>query len=118
MLTLTTDGKEAKIQLREEIADPTTVKMLIFGNGATQMAIVQKAETRAATLPMRKVIWVQNPQILSREETDRYRQSLEEIVVCTLDVEGRPVSYLQEQEADSFLNLEHAFIAAQKESGV
>ena len=110
------DKKEARKQLDKEIADKYTITMLVFGDGKGEDQIASKADIRAQALSStRRVVWVRDMTILTDGEKIDYTKNDPKIVVCTLNLDDKPVVHLNRTKAQDIVELEKAFIKAQKE---
>jgi hypothetical protein len=116
MLILPSDDRQkARTLLDQAIADRFTITLLVFGDGKGEDQIASKADVRAqAMASTRRVVWIRDPNILSVQEVADYRQKNDEIVVCVLSLDDEPVAFLNRQQADSFVELERAFLKAQQ----
>lgn len=116
MVILPIDNKEkARDLLNQAIADKYTITMLIFGDGQGEDQIASKADIRAMALAStRRVVWVRDLDILSQEEKQLYRKLEEDVIVCTLNLDDKPVVHLDREKADNIIDLELAFLKAQQ----
>lgn len=116
-MTLPNHLEQAKLEFHQALAEPYTIKMLVFGSGADIDAIYQKAQTRASANSARKVIRILDPKILTEEETVLYRQHNSANVICVLNLQGQPVEFLTQAQATHLTYIEKAFANAQQQSG-
>ena len=104
------DMEEARRDFDREIANVMTIKFLVFGDGEDETEIAKMAEVREKARPEdRIVIWVKNPDFLSKEEKLKYKVAVDDLAVCVLDFYGNPVQFLTREEAKSYTNIEIAF---------
>lgn len=103
----------ARKMLDEEIAYKGTITMLVFGEGAAEEQIVNKAEVRTNGMPWRRVVWVRDASILTDIEFNIYRKGEDDIVACALNLDDVPVAHLDKILGNSYVNLEKAFLKAQ-----
>ncbi len=107
----TSDG--SRIRLDEAISDPSFITMLILGKEENQESVSKKAEIRERAMSStRVVVWAQDLDLLNAKERADYTRS-DSAVACVLDLEDRPCAWLSSDEADSFKNLETAFLRGQ-----
>ena len=116
MLILPKDNPAKARQLLDQaIADRFTITLLVMGSGNGEDQVASKADVRAQALAStRRVVWIPDAGILSKDERRDWRQDNDDIVVCVLSLDDEPITHLNRSEASSFLKLERAFIAAQK----
>ncbi len=111
----TDDNQKARLLLQQSIADRFTITLLVFGDGRGEDQIASKADVRAQALAStRRVVWVRDPGILTERERTDYRQDNDDVVACALSLEDKPAAFLSRQQANSFLELERAFLKAQQ----
>lgn len=117
MLILPTDNKEkARNLLDLAIADKYTITMLVLGDGQGEDQIASKADIRAQALAStRRVVWVRDLSLLTEDERLSYRKGSEDVVVCTLNLDDKPVVHLDRVKARNIIDLELAFLKAQQE---
>ncbi|MDN5202494.1 hypothetical protein QQ008_13995 [Fulvivirgaceae bacterium BMA10] len=109
------DTSKARTLLEEAINDKFTITMLVFGDGQGEDQIASKADVRANALPStRRVVWVRDTSILTRNEKTAYRKDDNDIIVCALDLDDKPAVHLNRIKAKSFIHLEKAFLKAQQ----
>ena len=115
MLILPTNDKEnARAMLDQAIADKYANTMLIFGDGQGEDQVASKAAIRAQVLSTRRVVWIRDVSILTEDEIRLYREGRDDVVVCTLNLDDKPVVHLDRTKANSFLALDRAFLKAEK----
>lgn len=112
MLILPDDTEHSRTLLDEEIANPFHITMLVIG--AEQGEAASRADVRAQALAStRRVVWVQDVQLLTDRELQAYTQD-GTAIACAIDLDDRPAAWLTSADAKSFLKIELAFLAAQQ----
>ena len=107
----TSDGSRTKLD--EAISDPSFITMLILGTAENQESVSKKAEIRERAMSStRVVVWAQDLDLLNGKERVEYTNS-DSAVACVLDLDDHPCAWLSSKEADSFKNLEKAFLLGQ-----
>lgn len=109
------DASKARAMLDDAIADRFTITMLVFGDGNGEDQIASKADVRAQALAStRRVVWIRESSILTAEEKKAYRKNNENIIICTLNLDDKPIVFLTREKANSLIELERAFLKAQQ----
>jgi hypothetical protein len=109
------DPTKARQQLDQAIADRYTITMLVFGDGNGEDQIASQADIRAEALAStRRVVWVRDTSILTSSENQQYRKGSDDIIVCTLNLDDKPVVHLNRSKASNIIDLELAFAKAQQ----
>ena len=73
------------------------------------------ADIRAQALAStRRVVWMRDPDILTAEEKLAYTKNDSDIIVCTLNLDDKPVIHLNRAKAKNIIELELAFAKAQQ----
>src|SRR5439155_14511070 len=115
MLLLSDKSAESRRLLDEEIANPFHITMLVFG--ADNGDVASRADVRAQALAStRRVVWIQDTNLLKADERNLYSKD-GTAIVCALDLDNTPAAWLARPDAESFLKLERAFLAAQQGAG-
>lgn len=110
------DGSRTKLD--KAISDPSFITMLILGTAENQESVSKKAEIRERAMPStRVVVWAKDLGLLKSEERAKYTDS-DSAVACVLDLDDHPCAWLSSDEADSFKNLEKAFLLGQLGGGL
>ena len=113
MIILPDRSDGSRTELDNAISDPSFITMLILGKEENQESVSRKAEVRERAMPStRVVVWAQDLGLLSGEERAKYTNS-DSAVACVLDLDDHPCAWLSSDEANSFKNLERAFLLGQ-----
>ena len=114
MLILPDSSQRSRKLLDEEIANRFHITMLVIGDGEGMDVIASKCDVRAqAMAAARRVVWVRDPRVLTERERERYTNGGRSVVVA-LDLDDQPATFLDRTEANSFTDIELAFLSAQQ----
>lgn len=98
-------------KLQNALGEAQTIKMLIWGDGEEVEKIVEHAKIIAGNdESVRRLIWAVNSEIFTSAEKELYK--VQQQVGCVLDRIGRPVVYLNQENAARNSVLEKAFAIA------
>ncbi len=113
MIILPDTSPGSRTKLDNAISDPSFITMLILGTAENQESVSRKAEVRERAMSStRVVVWAQDLDLLNGEERAEYTKS-DSAVACVLNLDDRPCAWLSSNEADSYRNIEKAFVLGQ-----
>lgn len=114
MLIVPDSTSESRRIFENAIADKFKITMLVIGDEKGMDQIASRADVRAGASPWtRRVVWIRDPRVLAADEYDTFTRS-GSCVVCALDLDDQPRSWLSVQDAQRFTKLELAFLDAER----
>lgn len=103
---------EACTRLLEQIRDPLTVLMLVFGDGPDVEAVLEICVARASTKGLvRRVVWIPDPEVLSPDLKRDFLRAGKVAVVVGLD--DKVAETLTVARAKARFSVERAFLVAE-----